>query len=139
MTKVVLDTNVLISALLFGGKPRAIMEAALSHSIELCVSETIVQEFQEVLLRPQFGLSAQFVHNAVAELTSLAEWVVPSKHFELVDEDPSDNFILDCAVEAGAQYLVTGDGHLLDLHNCAGVRIVTPQVFLTSLESGSAP
>jgi putative PIN family toxin of toxin-antitoxin system len=132
-----LDTNVLISAVVFGGNPRTIIEAALSHSIELCISEPIVQEFREVLLRPQFGLSPQFVHNVAAELTSTAEWVVPTKHLELVAEDPSDNLVLDCAVEAGAQYLVTGDAHLLRLQNCAGVAIVTPQVFVATLQGSS--
>jgi putative PIN family toxin of toxin-antitoxin system len=134
VTKAVLDTNVLISAVLFGGNPRAILEAALSGAFELSVSEAIIQEFQGVLLRPQFGLDAQFVHNAVAELTSLAEWVVPEKHLQVVVADPSDDRVLDCAIAALAQYLVTGDGHLLRLQNCQGVAIVTPQRFLEILQ-----
>ena len=135
MTRVVLDTNVLISAILYGGKPRTILDAALSGSIEIFVSEAIVQEFQAVLLRPQFGLNVQFVHNVVAELTSLAEWVTPDHHHQVVIEDPSDNLILDCcAVAAKSQYLVTGDAHLLRLQRFQEVAILTPQHFIEVLE-----
>jgi putative PIN family toxin of toxin-antitoxin system len=134
VTRVVLDTNVLISAILYGGKPRTILDAALSGSIEVFVSEAIIQEFQAVLLRPQFGLNVQFVHNVVAELTSLAEWVTPDHHHQVVIEDPSDNLILDCAVTAKAQYLVTGDAHLLRLQRFQEVAILTPQHFIEVLE-----
>ena len=134
MTRVVLDTNVLISAVLYGGNPRTILEAALSGAIEVAVSEAIVQEFQAVLLRQRFGLSVQFVHNVVAELTSLAEWVTPEQHHQVVTEDPSDNLVLDCAVAANAQYLVTGDAHLLRLQSFQGVAIITPQHFIEVLQ-----
>ncbi len=125
--RVVLDTNVVISALVYGGNPRKVLEAVISGTIQMSVSEALIQEVQEVLRRPQFGLSLQFVHNAVAELSSLAEWVAPTKHHRLVEEDPSDNLVLDCAVAAEADYLVTGDSHLLRLQKCGEVRIVTPQ------------
>ena len=133
MTKVVLDTNVLISAIVYGGNPRIILEAALAGSIELCISEAIIGEVQAVLGRPQFGLSAQFVHNTVAELASLSRWVTPETHFDLIKEDPTDNLVLDCAVTAEADYLVSGDGHLLHLGACGKVRIVNPQEFVQIL------
>lgn len=138
MTKVVLDTNVLVSAVLYGGNPRSILEAALSGAIEVSVSEFIIQEFQTVLLRPRFGLTIQFVHNVVAELTSLAEWVTPDQHHHVVIGDPSDDLVLDCAVAAGAQYLVTGDAHLLRLQTYEQVTIISPQDFLQILERTQA-
>lgn len=134
MTKVVLDTNVLVSAVLYGGNPRSILEAALSGAIGVSVSEFIIQEFQTVLLRPRFGLTVQFVHNVVAELTSLAEWVAPDQHHHIVIGDPSDDLVLDCAVAAGAQYLVTGDAHLLRLQKYQDVTIVNPKTFLQGME-----
>jgi putative PIN family toxin of toxin-antitoxin system len=134
VTKVVLDTNVLISAVLFGGNPRSILEAALSGAIEISVSESIIQEFQTVLSRPRFGLTAQFVQNVVAELTALAEWVTPDKHHQVVTEDLSDNLVLDCAIAAGAQYLVTGDAHLLQIQSYQEVTIITPQDLLQILQ-----
>jgi putative PIN family toxin of toxin-antitoxin system len=132
----VLDTNVLISAVVYGGNPRRVLQAAISGAVDLSVSEEVIQEFQEVLRRPQFGLSVQFIHNTITELTSIAEWVVPTKHYQLVDNDPSDNMLLDCAVAAEADYLVTGDDHLLRLKKCGRVKIVNPQQFVTVLEQG---
>lgn len=134
MIRVVLDTNILISALVYGGNPRKVLEAVISGTIQMSVSEALIQETQEVLQRPQFGLSIQFVQNTVAELTSLAEWVAPKKHHQLIKEDPSDNLVLDCAVAAEADYLVTGDSHLLRLQKCGEVRIVTPQELVAVLE-----
>jgi putative PIN family toxin of toxin-antitoxin system len=132
--RVVLDTNVLISAVIYGGNPRRVLEAVISGTVQMSVSEDLVQELQDVLQRPQFGLSIQYIHNTVAEFTSLAEWVAPQKHHELVVEDSSDNLILDCAVAAEADYLVTGDSHLLRLHKFGEMRIVTPQELLEVLQ-----
>jgi putative PIN family toxin of toxin-antitoxin system len=134
--KVVLDTNVLVSAVVYGGNPRKVLQAAISGAVDLSVSETIIKELQQVLQRPRFGLSVQFIQNTIAELTSIAEWVVPTKHHQLVDEDPSDNFVLDCAVAAEADYLVTGDDHLIRLKACGSVRIVNSQQFVEILEHG---
>lgn len=136
MLRVVLDTNVLISAVVYGGNPRRVLQAAISGAVELSVSEAVIKEFQEVLQRPQFGLSDQFIHNTIAELTSISEWVVPTKHHQLVEDDPSDNMLLDCAVAAEADYLVTGDDHLLRLQKCGGVKIVNPQQFVAVLGQG---
>ncbi len=135
MPKVVLDTNVLISAIVFGGNPREILQIAVAGGIGLVISEDIFAEFQAVLARPQFGLTSQLVHGAAAELASLAEWVTPLVHMELVKDDPADNLILDCAVAAGADYLISGDSHLLKLGTCGKVQIVSPQEFLKAFGS----
>jgi putative PIN family toxin of toxin-antitoxin system len=134
--KVVLDTNVLVSAIVYGGNPRKVLQAAISGAVEISVSEAIIKELQDVLQRPKFSLSVQFVHNTIAEMTSIAEWVVPTKHHHLVNDDPSDNLVLDCAVAAEADYLVTGDDHLLQLKKCGSVKIVNSQQFVEVLKQG---
>ena len=102
----VLDTNVLLSAVLFGGKPQQIVESALAGTIRIFMSEPLIAELQGVLQRPKFGFGPQIVQSIVSELTSIAEWVVPKKHFELVRDDPADNHVTDCAIAAEADYLV---------------------------------
>ena len=131
-----MDTNVLVSAIVYGGNPRKVLQAAISGTVEISVSEAIIKELQDVLQRPKFGLSVQFVHNTIAEMTSIAEWVVPTKHHHLVNDDPSDNLVLDCAVAAEADYLVTGDDHLLQLRKCGSVKIVNSQQFVEVLKQG---
>jgi putative PIN family toxin of toxin-antitoxin system len=128
--RVVLDTNVVVSALVYGGNPRQILQAAIAGTIDVPVSESLIQELQEVLRRPQFGLSAQYVRNAIAELTTIAQWETPDQHHHVVEEDPADDLVLDCAVAAEADYLVTGDKHLLRLGRLGRVEIVTLQDFV---------
>jgi uncharacterized protein len=130
---VVLDTNVVLSAILFGGKPRQVLEAALSGTIRLFVSEPMITELQSVLQRPKFGVSAQFVQTIVSEFAAIAEWVEPTEHFEVVEDDPTDNQFIDCAVAAKADYLVTGDSHLLRHGRYGKTKIVNVDGFITIL------
>ncbi len=130
MLKVVLDTNVLISAILFGGKPRRILEKAIRGEIRLCLSEPILEELSGVLRRSKFDYSLEKVQTLLTELTSIADFVNPSQIIRLVLEDPDDNRILECAVEAKANYIITGDFHLLKLSRYRDIEIVNAFTFL---------
>jgi putative PIN family toxin of toxin-antitoxin system len=132
----VIDTNVVLSAILFGGKPRQVLEMALSGSIRLAISESLVKELQGVLQRPKFELSAQLVQTIVSEYASIASWVEPLEHFNVVVDDPSDNHFVDCAVAAKADYLITGDKHLLNLGTFKMIKIVSVDNFINILSSG---
>ncbi|MBW2040066.1 MAG: putative toxin-antitoxin system toxin component, PIN family [Deltaproteobacteria bacterium] len=133
MIKVVLDTNVLTSAILFGGKPRRILELAFRGEIQVCVSEPILEELKGVLRRPRFDFSAEVVQTILAELIGLADFVYPSQRIEVVAEDPDDNRILECALEAWADYIITGDSHLLNLMSFKDILIVAPDKLLEKL------
>ena len=133
---VVIDTNVILSAILFGGKPKQVLEMALSGSIQLAISESLVIELQGVLQRPKFELSAQLVQTIVSEYTSIASWIEPSEHFNVVVDDPSDNYFIDCAVAAKADYLITGDRHLLSLGTFKMIKIVSVDTFIDIVSSG---
>ena len=132
---VVIDTNVVLSAILFGGKPKQVLEMALSGSIQLAISESLVIELQGVLQRPKFELSAQLVQTIVSEYASIASWIEPSEHFKVVVDDPSDNYFIDCAVAAKADYLITGDRHLLNLGTFKMIKIVSVDTFIDILSS----
>jgi len=133
---VVIDTNVVLSAILFGGKPKQVLEMALSGSIQLAISESLVNELQGVLQRPKFELSAQLIQTVVSEYASIARWIEPSEHFNVVVDDPSDNQFIDCAVAAKADYLITGDKHLLNLGTFRMIKIVSVDNFIAILSSG---
>jgi predicted nucleic acid-binding protein len=85
--RVVLDTDVVASAILFGGKPQAILKASLAGNLRLCIPEPMVTELQGVLQRAKFCFNAQIIQSIISELTLLAEWITPKKHFDLVKED----------------------------------------------------
>jgi putative PIN family toxin of toxin-antitoxin system len=127
---IVLDTNVLISALLFHGPPRRVLELAVTGRARLVVSPSLVEELQGVLTRPKFGLTAEQVTTIVAQVVQTATVVRPRRSIEVCTEDPDDNIVLECAAEAQASTIVTGDNHLLRLKSFEGIRIVTPQLLL---------
>ena len=124
----VLDSNVYISALLFGGNPSAIVECAENGLIELSISEPIRAEVERVLAG-KFSWPQQRVTEATSYLWSLAHSVTPRQ--TVADcIDPDDNRVLECALESRAQVIVTGDDHLLRLHPYRAISILTPKRFL---------
>jgi putative PIN family toxin of toxin-antitoxin system len=133
MIRVVLDTNILISAILFGGKPRRILELAFRGEIQVCISEPILEELKAVLLRPKFGFSLEVVQTILTELIGLADFVYPSQKIEVVAEDPDDNRIMECALESRADFIVTGDSHLLNLKSFEDILIITSDKLLEKL------
>ena len=135
MLRVVLDTNVLISAILFGGKPRQILEKAIRGEIRLCLSEPILQELSGVLRRSKFDYSAEMIQFILTELTGIADFVNPPGTINVVLEDPEDNRILECAVEAKADYIITGDFHLLKLSRYLNIEVLNVAAFLEKTEA----
>lgn len=133
--RIVCDTNVLISAVIFGGRPRQVLEALIAGRVKGFISPALEREFREVLGRPKFGLTQPQVHRICLTLGDLLQNVYPKKNVSQIPEDPADNAVLACALEAGADYIVSGDAHLLNLGEFATIRIVQPADFLELLGS----
>jgi putative PIN family toxin of toxin-antitoxin system len=132
--KVTVDTNVLVSALVFGrGKPHQLLQKALSGEISLTVSKAIVDEVADVLGR-KFGASAEDIAIAQSVIADAARTVRPAVELYVIKEDPADNRILECAVSAGEDYLVTGDKDLLRLKRYDSIRILSVTDFLQIAE-----
>ncbi len=127
--RIVVDTNVIVSALVFGGLPRRVFEAVEEDICEWFYSAEIETETRRVL-RDKFDWNNQRLDTYLARLWSLGSRVVPGRPVNAVPEDPSDNRILECATEAAAQVIVTGDTHLLRLREYEGIAILTPRQFL---------
>ena len=115
MIRVVIDTNILVSALLKPrGIPAAIMVLALSRRVQLCVSEDVFAEYDEVIRRSRFNLPADTIEGALRSIRRVGHWVKPTVHVEECT-DPDDNIFLECAQAAEADHLVTGNlGHFPD-------------------------
>ena len=124
--RIVLDSNVIISGFLFGGPPARLLEHALDNSMLCFTSQPILDEVREVLQRPKFGLSSDQALSLIEELHDLCEVVTPKRRVRAITEDPDDNVILECASEAGAEVIVSGDAHLLDLGRWEGIHILSP-------------
>jgi putative PIN family toxin of toxin-antitoxin system len=130
--RIVLDTDVIVSALVFGGLPRRVFEAVESGRCEFYYSAEIESETRRVL-RDRFGWDEERLHRYLPALWGLGERVTPRRRVNAVKEDPDDNRILECALTADADLVVSGDGHLLRLTSYEGIAIFTPREFLNAL------
>ena len=133
--RIVLDSNVIISGILFGGHPGRLLEHALDGSLQCFLSLPILDEIREVLQRPKFGLSSEQALTLIEELHDLCCIVTPKTGVRVIDADPDDNMILECASAANAHIIVSGDSHLLDLGQWKGIRILTPFDFAKEIQS----
>jgi len=127
---IVLDTNVLISAIVFGRDPRTILEKVIAGKVRCVLSFAILDELRDVLQRPKFGFTLEQAITVVEELRAVCEIVNPTRRLRTIKTDPTDNRILECALEGRADAIVTGDAHLLKLKEFRGILIVTPAEFL---------
>jgi putative PIN family toxin of toxin-antitoxin system len=127
--KVVFDTNILVSALVFpGGQAEAALLRIIEESDELVLSRPILDELLGVLAR-KFARDAEELAHAALFLSDLAVMVRPRRTLDVVKDEP-DNRVLECAVTARADVIVTGDKALLELRQDRSVRIISLREYL---------
>ena len=131
--RVVLDTNVMVSALNFPGNERSVLELALRGRFELCLSRFILEEVAGVLAR-KFDWDEERTAQVLQGIENAATVIDPPRLSEMIAGGHADNRILECAVAANADYLVTGDRrHLLPIGEHQGTSIVNAPRFLSAL------
>src|SRR5262249_4940684 len=131
--RVVVDTNVFVSAFLHPDRPIfQIIQQAAERRYRLLISPALIQELGRVL-REEFGIEERSRVRRLKVLIRAAEMVIPGKTLEVIREDPADNRILECAVEGSADLIVSGDQHLRGLKSHQGIPIVRPIDFLRTL------
>lgn len=129
--RVVLDTNVLVSALLIpNSTPSKILKQFRDGKWLLVISGAVLEEYGRVLRRKKFGLPLDQIESILKIIESRSVRVIPSNRFEVILEDPSDNEFLDVAVEGKADCIISGDGHLLSLNTFKDILILTPSAFI---------
>jgi len=128
--RVVLDTNVLVSALLFKGKLSKIVDLWERGRIIPLISRETFDEFKKVIAYPKFSLTASEIRTIIEEnILPFFEVVEANEAIKDACKDRDDDKFLSCAVSARAAYLVTGDTDLLVMKNFKGVKIITPRDF----------
>jgi putative PIN family toxin of toxin-antitoxin system len=127
--RVVLDTNVVASGLLWDGPPRRLLESARAKQLRLYTSATLLIELADILGRTKFSHKLAAAQLSIDELVeryaALATVVRPVAIFPTILEDPDDDHVLACAIAAHAELIVSGDRHLLDFNEYQGIRITT--------------
>ena len=137
MIKAVFDTNILVSALLWEGLPNQLLSLVKEGKIEISLSIKMIVELEEVLHREKFKNRIKELNTNVGELLSglliLADIYELENVIDVIQEDPDDNMFLECAVYSGADYIISGDKHLLDLGKYSGIVIMSPKDFFTNV------
>jgi len=139
--RAVLDTNVLVSALIVKvGKPAQILRQV--GKFELLTSEEILAETERVLhyerIRRRYHLTEEDIRSFIAHLRAVAEMVQVQNQVEVIKEDPDDNKFLACGLAGGASHIVSGDPHLKELKEYQGIKIMSPAQFLELITGRSS-
>ena len=128
--RVVLDTNVYISAMLFGGNCEEILKLASQALFEVVISKKIIDEIKSVLKKKFYWTDKQ-IAEVIKYIKEISSILNPDISLNIVKEDLADNKIIECAVASNATYIVTGDKyHLLPIKEYGGIKILSPIEFL---------
>ncbi|MCX5885278.1 MAG: putative toxin-antitoxin system toxin component, PIN family [Proteobacteria bacterium] len=125
-----MDTNVTIAAFFRDGYPRRVYNLIRDGKLTMLLSKEMEREFMRVLGYSKFGLSPQEVIPFVTNLRNCAELLETKSKISLITVDPTDNIFLECAIDGKADYIISGDRHLLNLHIYEGIEIIKPKEYL---------
>ena len=132
MMRIVVDTNVLVSAILFGGRPAELIRMILLHAVAAVATQEIIEEYQstiDYLLRKYDGRKESISLDIICS----AMEIIPSQSRVKVCRDPDDDKFISCAMDGRCYYIVSGDKDLLTLKRYRGIRIVTVSEFFELL------
>ena len=131
--KLVLDTNTYISAILFGGKPESLISLARERAVDIFISDKILNELNRIF-KCKFGWSNEQLFFLNKSINKITHFVVPTEKIDIIKAHNSDNRILECAIEAKANYIISGDKHhILPLKNYRSIQILSVSQFLDRL------
>jgi len=142
MTRIVIDTNILVSAILTPkGNPAKILKLVLEGKLNLIISPAILEETRQVLRYPRLvklmkknKITMKEVYDFLDKMSNVAVITPGQLDIDAISDDPADNKILVCSLEREAEYIISGDHHLKDLKIFQGIRIVDPADINDTLE-----
>lgn len=130
MLKIVIDTNIYISAIFWGGKPRDVIDLGRNNKVRIFTSSEIVNEISEKL-KMKFKIPGSDVNEILIDLSNFTFPVEVTKKYRVILDDPDDDKFIDCAMQCNADYIVSGDRHLLSLKEYSGTKILKASEFLS--------
>lgn len=133
--RVLVDTNVLISGLLWDGNESNLLRMCKTGELTNLISPPIFEELEKVLSGRKFGLTANEVSKLIELVISFSDMVHPQMELTVVTTDADDNRILECALAGKADYIVSGDKHLLKLGEFKGMPIINAKEMLKIIQN----
>ena len=139
MIRAVLDTNVLVSAMISPFGNEALILSAVQHGkITPCLSQEIVQEYADVLARPRFRFAPDEIAGLIQMITTRGLMFQPPSS-EGRSPDPGDESFIACAMQAEAQFLVTGNKRHFPQESCEPTKVVSARELIDSLNTPQSP
>jgi uncharacterized protein len=139
MIRLVLDTNIIISGMLWSGSPKQVLKILAEGKVQAITTEAMLDELKEVIERPKFvkrlELLAKSPQELLAEYTAKVQIIEAAPLNEAISTDPDDDVFLACAVSGKAKLIVSGDPHLLNVKMYKNIPILTAGEFLENFES----
>lgn len=132
--KVVIDTNVFISAYGWGGTPLKVVQLLGKEIIRNCVSDKILNELSSALTYHRIAFPVKLQTNILEFVLAYSDIYEPKRRLNITP-DPDDNQFIECALSANAKFIITGDKSFLSLNKFEAIRIVTPKYFLQHITS----
>ena len=126
--RIVVDTNVIISGVFFGGAPGEVLKAIVSNKVTACASKQIVEEYIEIVNEMISRKQGKLNNNILLTLIESLEMIKPKTHIEISRDRDDDKFI-ECAKDADALYIVSGDKDLLVIKQYENIKIITAKEF----------
>ena len=132
--RIVIDTNVVASAIFFGGRPAALLRMVITRTLSAVATEEILDEYQETVNYLMKKYSEKLDEFSLIPVVSAME-IIPVSHNIHVCRDPDDDKFISCAVDGQCYYIVSGDKDLLTLGNYENIRILTVSEFMKMIEA----
>ncbi len=132
MNKVVIDTNVFVSSF-FGGIPRKIIDLWKNGKITLCLSQAIIEEYIDVLIR--LGIDNSEINDLIKLFAEnyFSIFTAKTPKISVVKDDPDDNKFIECAVALDCKIIISGDKHLRSLKKYIDIKILSPREFIDNM------
>ena len=131
--KVVVDTNNLIAALGWDGNPRALFRKIIDREVKWFISLDLLSELERVMDYPKFKFSEAQKKLFLEIIFDVANVISTKSKFEIIKDDPDDNMLLECALDSKADFIISGDKHLLKLKEFKDIKIIKAKNFLKLL------
>ena len=128
--KIVIDTNVIASAIFFGGRPKELIEHLVYRRVDAYASTEIISEYRETIEELSERYPNRPNNIPLTDILFAMKMVEPTTHVDIC-RDLDDNKFIDCAIDGGCIYIVSGDKDLLSLKSYGDIEIVTVSDFLT--------
>jgi putative PIN family toxin of toxin-antitoxin system len=129
--RLVLDANIFISSFFWGGNPRMVLERVIEGMDELFITKEILDEVEEVISRPKFHADKEKIDYYINSIEEIGNRIIPKMQIKNASRDKTDNKYIECGMTANADYIISGDNHLLELGEYGKIKIMTARDYLS--------